>query len=61
VWTVLEQVAAAAPQLFLYVVGLFVVMILLSLLISLRRAEAADRPEIIRALADLMASFWKRR
>ncbi len=43
-WTVLEQVAAAAPQLFLYVVGLFVVMILLSLLISLRRAEAADRP-----------------
>ncbi|MFE1856238.1 hypothetical protein ACFYYI_24790 [Streptomyces sp. NPDC002387] len=57
----LEQVAAAAPQLFLYVVSLFVVMILLSLLISLRRAEAADRPEIIRALADLMASFWKRR
>lgn len=60
-WAVLEQVAATAPQLFLYVVGLFVVMILLSLLISLRRAEAADRPEIIRALADLMASFWKRR
>ncbi|MGW2932053.1 hypothetical protein ACWGQ5_41675 [Streptomyces sp. NPDC055722] len=59
-WTVLEQVAVAAPQLILYAVGLFVVMILLSLLISLRQAEAAERPEIIRALADLMA-FWKKR
>ncbi|WP_055491412.1 hypothetical protein [Streptomyces sp. TP-A0356] len=59
-WAVLEQVAAAAPQLFLYVVGLFVVMILLSLVISLRQAEASARPEIIRALADLMA-FWKKR
>jgi hypothetical protein len=59
-WTVLEQVAAAAPQLFLYVVGLFVVMILLSLAISLRQAEPSERPEIIRALADLMA-FWKKR
>ncbi|AJE39585.1 MULTISPECIES: hypothetical protein [Streptomyces] len=59
-WTVLELMATSAPQLFLYVVGLFVVMILLSLLISLRRAEASERPEIIRALADLMA-FWKKR
>ncbi|MFJ3824049.1 hypothetical protein [Streptomyces nodosus] len=59
-WTVLELMASSAPQLFLYVVGLFVVMILLSLLISLRRAEASERPEIIRALADLMA-FWKKR
>ncbi|MFD1657319.1 hypothetical protein ACFSL4_03490 [Streptomyces caeni] len=59
-WTVLEQVAVAAPQLFLYTIGLFVVMILLSLVISLRRAEASERPEIIRALADLMA-FWKKR
>ncbi|WP_265565024.1 hypothetical protein [Streptomyces hygroscopicus] len=52
--------AAAAPQLFLYVVGLFVAMILLSLVISLRKAEASERPEIIRALADLMA-FWQKR
>lgn len=59
-WAVLEQVAMAAPQILLYVIGLFVVMILLSLVISLRRAEAAERPEIIRALADLMA-FWKKR
>ncbi|MFE0131061.1 hypothetical protein ACFWY6_05685 [Streptomyces sp. NPDC059037] len=50
----------AAPQILLCVIGLFVVMILLSLVISLRRAEAAERPEIIRALADLMA-FWKKR
>jgi len=59
-WAVLEQVAVAAPQIFLYTVGLFVVMILLSLVISLRKAEAEQRPEIIRALADLMA-FWKKR
>ncbi|MGW2515021.1 hypothetical protein ACWC0A_37765 [Streptomyces scopuliridis] len=59
-WAVLEQVAIAAPQIFLYVIALFAVMILLSLVISLRKAEAAERPEIIRALAELMA-FWKRR
>ncbi|GHK05719.1 hypothetical protein ACWEWI_32955 [Streptomyces sp. NPDC003753] len=59
-WSVLEQVAVAAPQLFVYAVGLFVAMILLSLAISLRQAEASQRPEIIRALADLMA-FWKKR
>ncbi|MFF3906055.1 hypothetical protein ACFYZJ_08590 [Streptomyces sp. NPDC001848] len=59
-WSVLEQVAVAAPHLFVYAVGLFVAMILLSLAISLRQAEASQRPEIIRALADLMA-FWKKR
>ncbi|MFE3144775.1 hypothetical protein [Streptomyces scopuliridis] len=59
-WAVLEQVAIAAPQIFLYVIALFAVMILLALVISLRKAEAAERPEIIRALAELMA-FWKRR
>ncbi|MEU6368827.1 hypothetical protein ABZ876_24570 [Streptomyces sp. NPDC046931] len=59
-WAVLEQVAGAAPQLFLYAVALFVVMILLALVITLRQADASERPEIIRALADLMA-FWKRR
>ncbi|MEU6218560.1 hypothetical protein ABZ845_13725 [Streptomyces sp. NPDC047022] len=59
-WTTLEQMAAAAPQLFLYVVGLFVAMILLSLVISLRQTAASERPEIIRALADLM-TFWKKR
>lgn len=58
-WAVLEQVAVAAPQILLYVVGLFVAMILLALVISLRRAEASERPEIIRALAELMA-FWKK-
>ncbi|WP_030601571.1 hypothetical protein [Streptomyces fulvoviolaceus] len=59
-WAVLEQVAVAAPQIFLHVVGLLVVMILLSLVVSLHKAEAAGRPEIIRALAELMA-FWKKR
>jgi len=59
-WAVLEQVAMVAPQIFLYVIVLFVVMILLSLIISLRKADAAQRPEIIRALAELMG-FWKKR
>ncbi|WP_432157805.1 MULTISPECIES: hypothetical protein [unclassified Streptomyces] len=59
-WAVLEQVALAAPQIFLCVIVSFVLMILLSLVIALRKAEASERPEIIRALADLMA-FWKRR
>lgn len=59
-WAVLEQVAIAAPQIFLCVVGLLAVMIILSLVISLHKAEASERPEIIRALADLMA-FWKKR
>ncbi|MFI9650352.1 hypothetical protein ACIHAA_29300 [Streptomyces sp. NPDC052040] len=59
-WAVVEQMAGVAPQLFLYVVALFVIMILLALVISLRQAAASERPEIIRALADLMA-FWKRR
>ncbi|MBV7247931.1 hypothetical protein [Streptomyces sp. MW-W600-10] len=59
-WAVFEQVAAGAPQILLYIIGLLVVMILLSLAIALRQAEASERPEIIRALADLMA-FWKRR
>jgi hypothetical protein len=59
-WAVLEQVAVAAPQIFLYVVGLVAAMILLALVISLRKAEAAERPEIIRALAELMA-FWRKR
>ncbi|MFC3578187.1 hypothetical protein ACFOZ0_34010 [Streptomyces yaanensis] len=52
--------AVAAPQLFLYAVGLLVAMVLLALVISLRQADASQRPEIIRALADLMA-FWKKR
>lgn len=59
-WAVLEQFAVAAPQMFLFVIALFVAMILLALLIALRKSEAGDRPEIIRALADLMA-FWRRR
>ncbi|MFJ9538764.1 hypothetical protein ACIRPX_16035 [Streptomyces sp. NPDC101225] len=59
-WAVLEQVAIAAPQLFLIALALLVVMILLALIISLKSSNAAQRPEIIRALAELMA-FWRRR
>ncbi|MFE7853734.1 hypothetical protein [Streptomyces sp. NPDC057403] len=59
-WAVLEQVAIAAPQLFLIALALLVAMILLALIISLKSTDADQRPEIIRALAELMA-FWRRR
>lgn len=59
-WAVMQELALAAPQMLLYFLALFVVMFLASLLIALRRSEAGERPEIIRALADLMA-FWRRR
>ncbi|MFH9726251.1 hypothetical protein ACH4M4_25310 [Streptomyces sp. NPDC017254] len=42
-----------------YVVGLVASAILLALLIALRKSDAAARPEIIRALSELM-HFWRR-
>lgn len=59
-WAVLEQLSVSAPKLLVSVIGIFVGMLLLSLAISLRDADAHERPEIIRALAELM-SFWRRR
>ncbi|MDO0916803.1 hypothetical protein QQM39_40140 [Streptomyces sp. DT2A-34] len=58
-WAILEQVAVGAPWLLVSVVGLIAFAILLALLISLRNAAAHERPEIIRALAELM-HFWRR-
>ncbi|MDV9171061.1 hypothetical protein R6V09_13090 [Streptomyces sp. W16] len=49
-----------APQLLLYCLALFVVMFVVTVVIALRKSEASERPEIIRALADLMA-FWRRK
>ncbi|WP_328846965.1 hypothetical protein [Streptomyces sp. NBC_00258] len=60
VWAVLEQIAVGTPWLLLCVIGMIALAILLSLLISLRNAETQERPEIIRALAELM-HFWRRR
>jgi uncharacterized membrane protein len=59
-WAVLEQVAVGAPWLLLCFVGMIAFAIILALLISLREAEAQERPEIIRALAELM-HFWRKR
>lgn len=59
-WAMLEPIAVSAPMLALYIVLAFVAMFLLALVISLRGAEPATRPEIIRALAELMR-FWRRR
>ncbi|MFD9813966.1 hypothetical protein [Streptomyces sp. NPDC059080] len=50
----------SAPMVLIYFVGLLALMVLLALVIALRRTEAEHRPEIIRALADLMG-FWRRR
>ncbi|MGW5367827.1 hypothetical protein ACWER6_20765 [Streptomyces sp. NPDC004009] len=59
-WAVLEQAAIGAPWLLLCFVTVVALSILAALLISLREAEAQERPEIIRALAELM-HFWRKR
>ncbi|MFI9779729.1 hypothetical protein ACIHCV_34395 [Streptomyces sp. NPDC051956] len=56
----MQDLAATAPMALIYFVGLFTLMILLSLIISLRNTQAEHRPEIIRALAELMA-FWRKK
>lgn len=59
-WSALQELATSAPKMLVYVFALFALVILLGLAIALRRAPAECRPEIIRALADLLA-FWRRR
>ncbi|MFJ5548561.1 hypothetical protein [Streptomyces sp. NPDC093225] len=43
-----------------YIVGLVVLAILIALAIALRRVPAQHKPEVIRALAELM-HFWHRK
>ncbi|KIZ14501.1 hypothetical protein SNA_36135 [Streptomyces natalensis ATCC 27448] len=59
-WAVMQELAMSAPQALIYFVALLALMLLLALVITLRKTEAEHRPEIIRALADLM-SFWRRK
>lgn len=59
-WAVMQELAISGPCVLLAFVVLLVVMMLSALVIALRDAEPGHRPEIIRALAELM-SFWKRR
>ncbi|MEU8701547.1 hypothetical protein AB0C61_28580 [Streptomyces sp. NPDC048680] len=59
-WAVMQDLAISTPYVLLAFVGLLMLMFLASLIIVLRNATASERPEIIRALAELMA-FWKKR
>jgi type III secretory pathway component EscR len=59
-WAVMQELAVAAPQMLLYCLALFVAMFVMTVVIALRKTQASERPEIIRALADLMA-FWRRK
>ncbi|MER6024509.1 hypothetical protein ACFYOV_32425 [Streptomyces sp. NPDC005931] len=56
----MQELAISGPYVLLAFVALLAVMMLSALVIALRDAEPGHRPEIIRALAELM-SFWKRR
>jgi len=60
VWAVVQDLAISGPYVLLAFAALLAVMLLAALAIALRDAEPGHRPEIIRALAELM-SFWKRR
>lgn len=57
-WAAVQELALAAPQMLLYCLALFVAMFIVTVAIALHKSEARERPEIIRALADLMA-FWR--
>ncbi|MFJ6459481.1 hypothetical protein ACIQM0_00125 [Streptomyces sp. NPDC091387] len=59
-WAVMQDLAISTPYVLLAFVGLLMLMFLASLIIALHNATASERPEIIRALAELMA-FWKKR
>ncbi|MFD8117062.1 hypothetical protein [Streptomyces microflavus] len=63
-WAVLEQVAVAAPDIFMkaFVVCFVTVVLafLVALAIALRKTPASHRAEVIRALADYMP-FWKKK
>ncbi|WP_327361142.1 hypothetical protein [Streptomyces sp. NBC_01296] len=56
----MQELAITGPNVMLAFFALLVFMFLAALVIALRNAEPGHRPEIIRALAELMA-FWKRR
>jgi hypothetical protein len=59
VWSVLGELALAAPWLLGALLFLIFLVVLVSLPLSLRGSKACDRPEIIRALADFWR-FWRR-
>ena len=58
-WSLLGELALAAPWLLAVLLGVLALIVLVSLPLSLRDSAASERPEIIRALADFW-SFWKK-
>ncbi|WP_327698657.1 hypothetical protein [Streptomyces sp. NBC_00459] len=58
-WSVLGELALAAPWLVVLLFGVLALIVLVSLPLSLRGSEAKERPEIIRALADFWR-FWRK-
>ncbi|MCM1967238.1 hypothetical protein [Streptomyces sp. G1] len=56
----MQELALAGSWMLLVFLLLLVAMFVASLVIALRDAPPGERPEIIRALAELMA-FWKKR
>lgn len=58
-WSVLGELALAAPWLLAVLFGVLALIVLVSLPLSLRGSEASERPEIIRALADFWR-FWRK-
>lgn len=58
-WSVLGELALAAPWLVGVLVTALFLIVLVSLPLSLRGSTANERPEIIRALADFWR-FWRR-
>jgi uncharacterized membrane protein len=59
-WAVFESLVGGAPWVVLAFFGMVIALILLALLIGLHNADADERPEIIRALAELMPWRWRR-
>lgn len=58
-WSVLGELAVAAPWLLALLFVVLAVIVLVSLPLSLRGSEASERPDIIRALADFWR-FWRK-
>ncbi|MFF2993321.1 hypothetical protein ACFVTC_01905 [Streptomyces sp. NPDC057950] len=58
-WSVLGELAMAAPWLLALLFGVLALIVLVSLPLCLRGSDASERPEIIRALADFWR-FWRK-
>ncbi|MFE2883174.1 hypothetical protein [Streptomyces sp. NPDC059272] len=58
-WSVMSELAMAAPWVVVALVAVLFLIVLVSLPLSLWGSAANERPEIIRALAEFWR-FWRR-